>query len=99
MSATDATIFAVGLTILLLSRKEAATTLGLSISTFARRESDGSIGPVPVRIGPGSKAAKRYRRDELERWCEAGCPDRLTWAEMEKASKRSLALTTVGFLR
>jgi predicted DNA-binding transcriptional regulator AlpA len=38
--------------------------------------------PQPVRIG----GAVRWRRDEVVRWINAGCPDRQTWERME-ASK------------
>jgi len=66
-------------TALLLRDTEAAALCGLSRSGWRKAHSAGRV-PLPVRIG----RACRWRADELRRWCDAGCPNRDTWAAMKK---------------
>jgi len=54
----------------LLSVKSVASGLGCS-PRHVRRLSDAGRMPRPVRLG----ALIRWRRDELERWVAAGCPN------------------------
>lgn len=59
--------------------KDTAAFLGMSRSTIDRHDKTGAI-PRPVRIGNG----RRWRRDELRRWIEAGSPSRERWEEMNR---------------
>lgn len=51
-----------------------AALLGLSVRTVRRLDASGKL-PCSVRIG----GAVRWRRDEIEAWLAAGCPDRQKW--------------------
>jgi excisionase family DNA binding protein len=53
----------------LLTTREAARLCGLGERTFWRHTHSG-VAPAPVRIG----GSARYRRADLLRWIEAGCP-------------------------
>ena len=53
----------------LLTTREAAKLCGLGERTFWRHSHSGAA-PAPVRIG----GSTRYRRADLLRWIEAGCP-------------------------
>ena len=64
--------------VLLLSAADLADVLGVSLRTVRRLDSYGKL-PRPVRLG----RAVRWRRDEVARWVEAGCPDRSEWEEIE----------------
>ena len=59
----------------LMTSAELATELQISERTIRRLEITGKIGPRPMNIG----RAVRYRRDEVEKWIEAGCPARDRW--------------------
>lgn len=61
----------------LLDAREAASLCGLGLSTWWRYSSAGKI-PAPVRIG----GSVRWRREELYRWMDAGCPAREKWDAM-----------------
>jgi len=61
----------------LLTSDELAELLNVSLRTLHRLKSMGKL-PVPVRIG-SRRARPRWRRDEIECWIEAGCPDRSAW--------------------
>lgn len=54
----------------LLTVKEVAEMLGLSERTVYRLADAGNM-PRPVKLG----AAVRWRRNELERWIDDGCPN------------------------
>ena len=51
-----------------------AGLLGLSVRTIRRLDASGKL-PQPVKIG----GAVRWRREEIDAWLEAGCPDRDEW--------------------
>jgi len=53
----------------LLTTAQAAKLCGLGERTFWRHAHNG-VAPAPVRIG----GSARYRRADLLRWIEAGCP-------------------------
>jgi len=59
---------------LLLSASEAAALCGVSRSLWWSMSSAGKI-PLPVRLS----GRTLWRRAELERWTEAGCPARCRW--------------------
>ncbi|RCS41247.1 DNA-binding protein [Bremerella cremea] len=59
---------------LLLSQTELARLLELSSRTISRMNASRKI-PQPVRVG----RSVRWRRDEVEQWIAAGCPERNEW--------------------
>jgi predicted DNA-binding transcriptional regulator AlpA len=68
----------------LMTSVDLAGELQISERTIRRLEITGKIGPRPVNIG----RAVRYRREEIARWIEAGCPDRGTWQGGRTGKKR-----------
>lgn len=62
---------------MLLTARQVADLLQLSVRSVWRLRSAGAL-PHEIRIG----AAVRWRRDEISRWIDKGCPPAL-------ASKRS----------
>lgn len=63
---------------LLVSAAELAHLLGISRSTVWSWHASGEI-PLPLRI----RGATRWRRAEIARWVEAGCPGRQRWNAMK----------------
>ena len=61
---------------LLLDAKAAAGLCAVGRSHWLTMHAGGLV-PVPVRLG----RRVLWRRAELERWIEAGCPPRLRWEE------------------
>jgi predicted DNA-binding transcriptional regulator AlpA len=57
----------------LLTTAEAAKLAGCGERTFWAWSRNG-LAPAPVKIGFGTRPAVRYRRSELLRWIEGGCP-------------------------
>jgi len=74
-------IAAITITALMLTRRETAKLIGVSLSSFADLESRGLLGPQSVRIGDGRIV--RYNRNEVQAWCEAGAPSRQRWLAMK----------------
>jgi predicted DNA-binding transcriptional regulator AlpA len=64
----------------LLRAERACRLCDVSIATWWRWDAAGKI-PAGIKISPGTK---RWRRDELEAWIRAKCPDRRTWQAMNK---------------
>jgi len=64
---------------LLLDAKEAARLCGVSRSLWFRLHSSGRC-PLPVRLGRRTL----WRRAELVRWVESGCPERLKWENLKR---------------
>ena len=60
---------------LLIGAQDAAELLGMGRTCFYAMESSGRIGPLPIRFG----RKVLWRRGELERWVESGCPPRARW--------------------
>ena len=60
---------------LLGDARESARLLGISRTTFFSQLAAGRIGPRPIRIG----RCLRFSREEIQRWCAAGCPPRNQW--------------------
>jgi predicted DNA-binding transcriptional regulator AlpA len=75
---------------LLVDDRAAAILLAVSRSHFFTLKAAGKIGPQPIRLG----RAVRYRRDELERWIAAGCPDAATWKAMQMMEGGRLRVAT-----
>lgn len=59
---------------LLLSAEQLAQLLAVSSRTIRRLDSAGKL-PRGLRVG----GLKRWRRDEITHWIEAGCPNRSNW--------------------
>ncbi|MEM1062867.1 MAG: helix-turn-helix domain-containing protein, partial [Planctomycetota bacterium] len=55
----------------LISRDDAAATLGVAVETFDRQRRAGKT-PAPVKIG----GRLLFRRADLDAWVGMGCPDR-----------------------
>jgi excisionase family DNA binding protein len=68
---------------LLLTDRQAAALCGLGRSTWHRLRAAGKL-PLAVRLG----RALRWRRQEIEAWISAGCPDARTWTAMTAAHRR-----------
>jgi predicted DNA-binding transcriptional regulator AlpA len=66
---------------LLLAARQAAALCGVSLATWHRMASAGRC-PAPLRLSTG---CVRWRRDELEGWVAAGCPNRQTWEALRAA--------------
>ena len=59
---------------LALTASEVAALLGVSRAHVWRLNAAGKL-PEPIRLGK----AVRWQRAELEKWIEAGAPDRESW--------------------
>ena len=57
----------------LLTSKQAAKLLNIGERSLWRWSRSG-VCPPPIKIGTGRRATVRYRRAELEKWCDDGCP-------------------------
>lgn len=56
---------------LLLSRRNAAQLIDVSVATLDRMQAAGKL-PRTLAVNGGV----RYRREDLVRWIDQGCPDR-----------------------
>lgn len=59
---------------LLLTAEQTAELLGISVRHVHKLNREEKI-PAPVRLG----GSVRWRREEVERWVEAGSPSREEW--------------------
>jgi predicted DNA-binding transcriptional regulator AlpA len=76
---------AIGAQPLLLTARDLARDLAVSLSTIWRMDAAGKL-PKSVRVS----GSVRWRRNEIIRWCEAGCPRRAEWeARMRQGEKPS----------
>jgi len=64
----------------LVSDKEAAAMLRLSVSEFHRLLSSGRLGFKKIKF---ATKCVRYSLQEIRDWCRAGCPSRGEWVRME----------------
>ena len=64
---------------LALTAREVGQLLGCSERHIRRMRSAGKL-PRPVKIG----GAVRYKRNDIEKWLELGCPDLKTFEELSK---------------
>jgi predicted DNA-binding transcriptional regulator AlpA len=60
---------------LLLKSDEAAQYLSIGRTLLYRLESEGQIGPRPIKLGN----CTLWSYMELQRWVRAGCPSREEW--------------------
>lgn len=63
---------------LLLSASDAATLLGIGSSHLWGLHSSGRLGPLPIKLGRRTL----WRRRDLEKWTDAGCPSRKQWQDI-----------------
>lgn len=68
----------------LLSRRNVAELLSVSLRTFDRLNSAGFI-PRPVEL---RGSTKRWSRTEIDSWIAAGCPPRLKWDAIQGKKNR-----------
>jgi hypothetical protein len=71
---------------LLLTASQAAKMCSWSLRTWRRKDAAGQV-PAAVLVGGGP--TRRWRADELRRWCEAGCPPRAKWEEVRRSEAPS----------
>ncbi len=64
---------------LLLSAEQTAALLGIGRTLFYAMQSNGKLGPMPVKLG----ARVLWRRDEIEKWVSANCPGAERWRIMQ----------------
>jgi predicted DNA-binding transcriptional regulator AlpA len=62
---------------LLISERVAAALSGVSRATCHRLRAGGKAPPA-IQL----RRAVRWRREEIESWIAAGCPDARTWSAM-----------------
>ena len=67
------------ITPLLLTVKQVAKLLGISERHAYKLDASGRL-PRSIKLGK----SVRWRREELERWVEAGSPDRARWETLQK---------------
>ena len=65
---------------LAVGARQLGKMLGLSLRTVRKLDASRKL-PRPIRIG----GAVRWSVCEIERWIEAGAPDRRTWEVLERA--------------
>ena len=65
---------------LLLSARDTAAALSISVSTLYCWQSSGRI-PAPIRIS----GRVLWARGELMAWISAGCPSRVKWEMLREA--------------
>ena len=73
----------VGSTKLLISARELAELLSVSLVTVRRMDSASKL-PRPVRLG----GSVRWRRDEIEAWVLSGCVGRCEWESVWQSGTR-----------
>jgi predicted DNA-binding transcriptional regulator AlpA len=52
--------------------------LSISRTSFFGLLAGGRVGPRPIRF---SRRCIRWHRDDVIRWCAAGCPPRARWGQ------------------
>jgi predicted DNA-binding transcriptional regulator AlpA len=68
---------------LLLSARDVAALLRLSLRTIRSMDAAGRL-PEPLRLSPG---CVRWKFSEIRDWVNFGAPDRETWARIRGARK------------
>jgi hypothetical protein len=85
--ARTAAVLATPVEPLLIPFADVPAALAFSRAHLARLRVAGKFGPAVLRSG----RKLLVRRDELERWIQAGMPDAATWRAMEAAAGRRAA--------
>jgi predicted DNA-binding transcriptional regulator AlpA len=67
--------------VILVCTDEAARLLGMSRRSFERIDSNGKLGPMPVKILKGRLS---WSVEELRAWVRAGSPARAQWQIVKK---------------
>ena len=62
--------------VLLVGTDEAARLLGMSRRSFERIDSNGKLGPLPIKVLGGRPL---WSVEELRAWVRAGCSTRAQW--------------------
>jgi excisionase family DNA binding protein len=57
----------------LLTVRQVASLCSTSPFTFRKWMRAGTV-PSVIRLGPGTRGSIRFRRSDVTRWIEAGCP-------------------------
>jgi predicted DNA-binding transcriptional regulator AlpA len=65
---------------LLVDIRELSALLSRSAGSLERDQAAGRL-PAPIYVG----GSRRWRREEIEAWVAAGCPDRKTWDAIRAA--------------
>lgn len=68
---------------LLLDAIAVAKLLSVSRRHVQAMDCNGRLGPQGIKLG----RSIRWRRDEIVRWVEAGCPPRAKWIDSEKGKQ------------
>jgi predicted DNA-binding transcriptional regulator AlpA len=66
----------------LIGRDDAAAMSGTSVAMWDRL-SAAALNPKPIKLG----GRVLWNRRELQRWADAGAPDRRTWEALKAAKK------------
>ncbi len=64
---------------LLIDSKAVARLLSVSKRHVEKMNCSGELGPAAIKLG----RCCRWRRSEILRWIEAGCPARARWLAMQ----------------
>lgn len=64
----------------LLSDKMLSAVLSCSVAHVHNLDNKGKI-PKAINLGK----CKRWGTDQIRKWCDAGCPNRVTWLQMKEA--------------
>lgn len=74
----NTTTIQVAIAPLLVGAETVGRMLGVSRRTVLNWHQDGTLGPLPIKLG----RRILWRADELARWVATGCPDRKTWSDL-----------------
>jgi len=69
---------------LLLNADEVGALLGYKKTAIYEMDSDGRLGPMPIRL---SKRGRKWCRQEIVEWANSGCLPRDKWQAIKKMQK------------
>ena len=69
---------------ILLDVKGVANMLGVSTNSVRNYDVEGRIGPMAIKLG----RLKKWKKEEIEKWVEAGCPGRARWQSRRRQGGR-----------
>jgi excisionase family DNA binding protein len=73
---------------ILVSVKDVAELLGISVRHLQSLDATGRLGPRGVTLG----RSRRFSVNELRRWTAAGCPSREAWTERQEQEAGTVVL-------